>query len=383
VVKAMRKGTQVEAGGLTFRADGTKGLAALDAVDERRPLGVEQSNVCVAFGDKGMLKIYRRLRAGRQPDIEIGRFLTEKAEFPHTPAFLGEASIAREGDEPATVAACFAFVPNQGDAWGVTIDALTREIEDKVLTEAPETPVDGERGFPFPLDIAEIIGRRTGELHAALTTPTRDKAFGTERVTKADIADWARDVQAQAEDAFRRLKSAPQTDEVKELVSRRKEVEKLIRALGKTRPAGRKSRIHGDYHLGQVLVAQNDVVIIDFEGEPRRSLEERRAKSSPLRDVAGMLRSLDYAAFAALDRLRAKGAGSERADVTAAVWLDWSRESFLKAYEEAAGGIGSEELLRLFLLQKVFYEIGYEAANRPGWLSIPVRGALALIHGGK
>jgi maltose alpha-D-glucosyltransferase/alpha-amylase len=132
-----------------------------------------------------------------------------------------------------------------------------------------------------------------------------------------------------------------------------------------------------------VLVAHADVVIIDFEGEPRRSLEERRAKSSPLRDVAGMLRSFDYAAFAALDRLRAKGAGSERADATAQAWLDWSRRRFLEAYEAAAAGTGGEELLRLLLLQKVFYEIGYEAANRPGWLSIPVRGALALLDGGK
>ncbi|HUF87140.1 MAG TPA: maltose alpha-D-glucosyltransferase [Thermohalobaculum sp.] len=383
MVQAMRKGTEVEAGGLSFRAGGTEGLAALDEVDERRPLGVEQSNVCVAFGDKGMLKIYRRLRTGQQPDIEIGRFLTEKARFPHTPAFLGEASIARAGGEPATVAACFAFVPNQGDAWGATIDALTREIEDTALTEPADAPVDGASGFPFPLDIAAIIGRRTGELHAALATPTRDKAFGTERVTRADIAVWASDVAAQAEDAFRRLKGAPESAEVKELLSRRKEVERLMRRLARTRPAGRKSRIHGDYHLGQVLVAQNDVVIIDFEGEPRRSLEERRAKSSPLRDVAGMLRSFDYAAFAALDRLRAKGAGSERADATAQAWLDWSRAHFLEAYEAAAGGSGSEELLRLFLLQKVFYEIGYEAANRPAWLSIPVRGALALIDGGK
>ena len=166
-----------------------------------------------------------------------------------------------------------------------------------------------------------------------------------------------------------------------ELRDRRKEVDALLDRLGSMRPHGTKTRIHGDYHLGQVLVAQADIYIIDFEGEPRRSLEERRAKSSPLRDVAGMLRSFDYAAFAALDRVTAKGIESPRAEALAWRWRDRSAARFLEAYAEATDGAGQDPLLSLFLAQKAFYEIGYEAANRPAWLSIPVRGVLDLLKG--
>ena len=330
--------------GLTFRAEGASGIEGLDEVDEARALGVEQSNVSVAFGDKGLLKIYRRLRPGRQPDIEVGRFLTEVAHYPNTPAFLGEATITLADEEPATIAACFAFVPNQGDGWSAMVDALGRELEDRGLAshatltaaggtgmpgelgEPPAEPfaqpfdaVDEEQPFPYPLDLSGLLGRRTGELHRAFATPTDDPAFAVEPVTAEDMAEWAADTRAQAEDAFRRMQGAASED-ARALLRRRDEALSLIDRLGRLAPSGAKSRIHGDYHLGQVLVSQGDFYIIDFEGEPRRTMAERRAKGSPLRDVAGMLRSFDYAAFAAIDRLQALGrltpeAGRARLDV--------------------------------------------------------------------
>jgi len=389
LVAAMRAGTDVTEAEIRFEADGTEGLQDLGQVDEARPLGVEQSNVSLAFGDRGLLKIYRRLRAGKQPDIEIARFLTEKTDFKNTPAFLGEATLTADGsEEAATIAACFAFVPNQGDGWKAIVDALTRELQDRSFGETGEAHAAPEDGtFPYPLDLADTFGRRTAELHIALATPTDDPAFGTRPTSRRDVAAWASDTRRQATDAFRRLASSalPRSPEIDDLLEQRKAIEALIRRLGALTPNGIKSRIHGDFHLGQVLIAQMDIMIIDFEGEPRRSLAERRARSSPLRDVAGMLRSFDYAAFAAIDRVRALGAVRPEVEAIAWRWRDVSSARFLAAYADArgvdAGAIADDPLLKLFILQKALYEIGYESANRPTWLATPVRGVLSLIDG--
>jgi maltose alpha-D-glucosyltransferase / alpha-amylase len=385
LVEAMRTGADLAEGGLLFHAESTERLKDIGHVDEARPLGVEQSNVTLAFGDKGLLKVYRRLRAGRQPDIEIVRFLTEKTDFRNTPAFLGEATLKAGDSDPATIAACFAFVPNQGDGWKAVVDALVRELQDRSLAESGEAQADPEDGrFPFPLDLADTFGRRTAELHIALASPTDDPAFGTRPITRRDIIAWAADTRRQARDAFRRLASASPTPEIDELLRRRRAIETLIRRLATIEPRGLKSRIHGDFHLGQVLIAQTDIMIIDFEGEPRRNLAERRALSSPMRDVAGMLRSFDYAAFAAIDHVRALGIVRSDVEAVAWQWRDRSVSRFLGGYGKArdidAAGLGDDNLLKLFVLQKALYEIGYEAANRPSWLATPVRGVLALLE---
>ena len=389
IVAAMRARTNLEAEDLAFSAYGAEGIEDLESVDEARALGVEQSNVTVAFGNSGLLKIYRRLRPGRQPDIEISRFLTEQTDFANTPAFLGEAQLTARGEEPETVAACFTFVANQGDGWTAMVAALVREIEDRTLgVDGDDLPAEtvaeveaeaDEAAFPYPLDLADILGQRTGELHRALATPTDDPDFVTEPVSQDDIAAWTADVRALADDAFRRLAGAKRITDVEALLSRKDEAFALIERLGRMAPRGQKSRIHGDYHLGQVLVAQGDFSIIDFEGEPRRSLQERRARTSPLRDVAGMIRSFDYAAFAAIDRIRELGADDTEAETIARAWSERSIERFRNGYSEAIGKPIDDELLSLFVLQKAFYEIGYEAGNRPAWLSIPVRGVLALL----
>ncbi len=382
MVAAMRAGTDARDGDFAFHAEGNAGLDDVVAAEEARALGVEQSNVSLAFGSAGLLKVYRRLRAGRQPDIEIARFLTEQTDFRNTPALFGEATLAAAGAEPATVAACFAYVQNQGSGWSVVVDALSRELQDHA-TRAASGPgeADTDVAFPFPLDLADVLGKRTGEMHIALATATDDPAFGTEPVRKRDIAAWKADARALARDALRRLSAGEKDDAVKELIKRRKEVDQLVARLGDIEPRGLKSRIHGDYHLGQVLIAKADVYVIDFEGEPRRDLKERRAKSSPLRDVAGMLRSFDYAAFAAIDRSRALANLPAEVENIAWTWRDRSTARFLAAYGAATGADLSEDndLLKLFVLQKALYEIGYEAANRPDWVSMPVRGVLALL----
>jgi maltose alpha-D-glucosyltransferase/alpha-amylase len=382
MVDAMRKNSESTSGDVRLRADSGDALAALEEIGEAHPLGVDQSNTSIAFGDKVLLKIYRRLQPGRQPEIELARFLTEKTDFRNTPAFLGEAVIERAGREAATIAACFVFVLNQGDGWKVTVDALTRELQDRSIAGAIDPQQEPGDGFRYPLNLAEIIGQRTGELHNALATAVDDPAFGTEQVRRRDIASWVADVRAQAKDALQRLSTLERTPEIGELFGRRKELSLLISKLGTVEPRGIKSRVHGDYHLGQVLIAHADIFIIDFEGEPRRSLEERSARSSPLRDVAGMLRSFDYAAFAAVEHIRAVGTGSTEAEKVAWDWRDWSIERFLSAYATATGrseDLQDDDLLKLFVLQKALYEIGYEAANRPAWVGTPVRGVLGLL----
>ena len=385
MVSAMKRGETLSGAGLTLRAEGSGALRDMEEAERIRPLGVEQSNVSIAFDDRAILKIYRRIQYGAQPDVEVARFLTERTDFANTPAWLGAARLERDGGEAATVAALFAFVRNQGDAWGVLVDALARSLEDRSHPDSLRPTEDPETGaFPYPLDLPEAIGRRTGELHRALATPTDDPGFGVEPITAEDVAAMVADVRAQAEDAFRRLSGVEASPEIEALRARRGAADAALERLAALRPKGPKSRIHGDYHLGQVLVAEADVHIIDFEGEPRRSLAERIARASPLRDVAGMLRSFDYAAWAAIDRVRATEDLDEAAEYAAIHWRDRASESFLAEWRAAAGEAGAESaddaaLLDLLLLQKAFYEVGYEASNRPAWVSIPVRGVLALL----
>ncbi|WP_306120086.1 MULTISPECIES: maltose alpha-D-glucosyltransferase [unclassified Roseitalea] len=386
MVRAMQQDAEFASGTLAFAATGAAALHELPADLEPHPVGGEQSNVSMVLGDSAILKIYRRLRPGRQPDIEVGRFLSEQAGFDNTPTFLGEATLTRADEEPTTVAACFSFVRNQGDAWTVLLDAISREIDDRAMivsapeTDMPEEPFD----TTFPANLGRVIGQRTGELHRALAIPTDDPAFGTEPIGQADIEGWVDDTRREAELAFDGLQKLQSTPETEALAVRRAELDASLAELARIAPGGRKSRIHGDYHLGQVLVAHTDVYIVDFEGEPRHRLEQRRARTSPLRDVAGMVRSFDYAAFTAVRQRRAQGLNTETVASLAQQWREAATRSFLDAYWEASGTSPSDRdraLLRLFLLQKALYEIGYEAENRPGWVSIPVAGVLALLDG--
>ncbi len=394
LVRVMRDEGEHPANGGRLVFNASEALSDLDIAGDINSVGVEQSNVSAIIGDTAMLKIYKHLSEGEQPEIEVSRFLTEEAGYTHTPAFLGSAHYLPEKGEPVALAAAFGFVQNQGDAWGVTVDALERELDEYALLPHDESGAltVPEPAFGHPLDLAGTLGRRTAELHAAFATPTRNKAFAAEPIKAADIRRWASAVAGDAKHAFRELDNVlGLTEELRAdvamlLAAKRPFLDRISDLKGLA-AGGRKTRIHGDYHLGQVLVVKDDVMIIDFEGEPRRSLAERRRKSSGLRDVAAMLRSFDYAAWSALDRLRTRSGFVETRIMSRAfAWRDQAIDDFLAAYWETVEGADihaepgvRESHLELFRIQKALYELSYEANHRPTWLSIPVRGLLDLI----
>lgn len=351
--------------------DGNAALGGL-ATDKARLLSVEQSNATLAFGDVVVLKIYRRLRAGIQPDVEIARHLTFEG-FAQTPALLGTVTLDEPQAEPTVLAAAFAFVPNQGDAWAYLCARLRSALEDGGDA--------GETGF----DLCRLLGSRTAGLHRALARQADDPAFAPEPVTKADLRAWKDEAHEDLREAVSGLESALDRlgneagEMARRVLERRDAAFARVDRVDTLGPSGQKQRIHGDYHLGQVLVTEDDVAIIDFEGEPRRSLAARRTRTSGLRDVAGMLRSLDYAA----------GAAARTAEVPPSAMNAWRRraaEVYLDAYREGITGCPAypgtaavAALLDLFQLQKVAYEISYELSNRPAWVQLPLNGLLALL----
>jgi len=398
--QAMRRGLELPAspsGVIRFQA-----TSAMEGVDlpehmEVRRLGVEQSNSSVMIGDTAIFKAYRRLAPGVQPEIEIGRFLIEEAGFANTPPLLGTIERVESDGRSTALGAAFGFVRNQGDGWVYTTEYLHRALEELHLTGGPEGPGPDrqEEVHGFYVSQAEVLGRRTAEMHRAFAIATDDPAFRAEPITAEDMRQWSEGVRRQADAAFQAIEQALAGLEdadralADNLLRSRETCYERIEAMGRASVHAQKTRLHGDYHLGQVLVAQNDFYILDFEGEPARSLEERRAKLSPLKDVAGMLRSFDYAAWSAAFRLGEMHPGSyEPVLILAHWWRDAVRAAFLEAYRETIAGCPSypeaadqaQALLDLFLLEKALYEVCYEAANRPAWLRIPLKGVAGLLH---
>ena len=380
LVNGMRQQAHLKAEGGDVVFLGSEALNKRTDLGEPRPLGAEQSNVSIAFGSSIILKLYRRLRSGEQPDVEVARFLSNVGHFRNAPEFLGEIQHRSLGGEATTLAAVFDFVPNQGDAWAVVTKALTQSLLGQSEDDAAW--------------IGAILGQRTAEMHKALAVTTDEPDFKVEPLAPADVAIWAREAVGEAEDLLNRLErnlsGLPLSARAlaQQVLGQREALIRRIQAGSGMQPSGGRSRIHGDYHLGQVLVTGKDVMIIDFEGEPKRSLPERRAKSSPLRDVAGMLRSFHYAAWTALSRY-----GQQQGSVPDAVraqvesWRTRVSADFVSSYEQSVAGAASypndpafaQALTDLFLLQKAIYEIGYELANRPDWVEIPLSGVRDLL----
>ncbi|PWC36533.1 maltose alpha-D-glucosyltransferase [Azospirillum sp. TSO35-2] len=403
LIEALRRGETLQAasGGDSIRFAPTEALAAITLSEEPevRRLGVEQSNTSVLVDSQIVLKVLRRLVEGEHPEVEMGRFLTEVAGFANTPALLGAVEQVADDGTPTALAVAQAFVRNQGDGWASTVEELERALEDIRLGVAGSTEDAAEAGEPFGMHLVMMttLGQRTAELHRALAQTTGNPAFDPEPVTAADLAAWTAAARAQAEAAFAALPGtldrlpADVRADAERLLARRDEAMQRLNALAGMSVDSVKTRIHGDYHLGQVLRAQNDWYILDFEGEPVKSLDERRAKVSPLRDVAGMLRSFNYAAWAALFRLDNATEDDSPALAAARDWERRSVESFLDGYRTTIEGCAAwpsqtetaRGLLTLFLLEKAFYEIGYEASNRPNWIGIPVKGVLGLLDDAK
>ncbi len=402
-IAAMRAGRELQASAGTIRFSATSALADVEMPDdvEIRRMHVEQSNSSIMLGEQVVLKAYRRLAYGIQPELEIGRFLTEEAGYDNTPPLLGAIERVEPDGRTTALGAAFGFVRNQGDGWLYTTEYLHRELERLRLDMAlPDEVAELEHDDPhaFYLTQARMLGQRTAEMHQAFAVPTEDPAFAAEPITARDLQAWAKGVRAQAEAAFaalrqaaRRLEPGPR-QEAEALLKQRKACMERIKELTRDPVEASKTRLHGDYHLGQVLIAQNDFYILDFEGEPARPLAERRAKTSPLKDVAGMLRSFDYAAWSAvLIEAEFDPASTEVVLPLAERWRRDTEEAFLETYRATIAGCASypedpdeaQRLLELFLLEKALYEICYEAANRPAWLTIPIKGVAGLLASGE
>jgi maltose alpha-D-glucosyltransferase / alpha-amylase len=405
VVETLGKDREVGIGEGRIRFSGTDVLGELvgeETVSEVsvRRAEVEQTNSSVILGERLILKAYRRLQKGTNPDLEIGRYLTEEVRFENTPPLAGAIEYEGPDGETTTLGLLQGFVENQGDGWSYVLDYLGRYLEDRLVTswslEGEEDVEEEQQGAEdaFFAGLVRILGQRTGELHAAFAAPTDDSAFAPQHAPPEEVAGWAEGILAEARRTLDLLKrrrgrlpeeAGPDADR---LLALRRELTRRIKDVSREGFGVVKTRHHGDFHLGQVLVVGNDFQIIDFEGEPARPLAERRRKHSPLRDVAGMLRSFNYAIRSALMNIVADRAEPlERLEPWITLWEERTRQAFLEGYAEGSRGAASypenEEharaLIELFTLEKALYEIRYELDNRPDWVGIPIRGVLDLL----
>ena len=372
----------------------------------------EQSNSSILYGKQLILKLFRRLQPGENPDVEIGRFLTEAAHFPRIAPFLGEITITPATGERTTVAMLQGLVANQGDGWQWFLDQIAPYFGAVgSLPAPPKTPSPGFVRHPEPaaealqyagpaLEAAALLGRRTAEMHLALAMTTDDPAFAAEAFRMEDLRRDARRIDAQIVATLDAVKGKLATlvdviaDDAALLLSRRRELIARAHAIERVEAAGKRIRIHGDYHLGQTLrtggdSVPGDFVLLDFEGEPARPLAERRQKQSPLKDVAGMVRSFSYAAHSGLNQFVAEGMGdgaAERLAAWAKLWEHSTSGEFLRAYCATIAADPSllpapeqaQSLFTAYLLEKALYELLYELNNRPTWLRIPIGGILSM-----
>jgi trehalose synthase-fused probable maltokinase len=369
-------------------------------------LAAEQSNTSLRFGDRMILKLFRKVEAGTNPDLEMTAFLTQRAGFSHVPPAAGCLEYRPATGARMTLGFLQGYVPNQGDAWHYTLESLAGYF-DRVLARPP-----GGRGASVPepgrpalregaledeavgayLEAANLLGLRTAELHLALASHPEDPDFAPEPFTPAyqrsiheSMCRLAAGVCGLLE---RRLPTLPEHAryEAEKVKGLRERMLAAFRVLTDGEITAMRTRYHGDYHLGQVLWTGGDFFIIDFEGEPARPLWARRLKRSPLRDVAGMMRSFHYAARHALAALPADAPPGPRGEGVLEDWADlWYHRvssAFLGSYLHTAGDAAFlprtqgelERLLRAYLLEKAVYELGYELNNRPAWVGLPLRG---------
>lgn len=398
-------------------ADAGAALAALGNDLHGRALGVEQSNTSIVYDNQFFLKLYRKVEEGESPDVELTRFLSEKAHFPNVPPFVGQIEYRSAGDRkaPQVLAMLQSWVASEGDAWTLTVDAATRYLErvlaeraslteaaplysasllkNDLLTAPPK--VNELVGGVYP-SRAELLGQRTGEMHLALSGPATagDPALTPEPFSMLYQRSLLQSIYTLSRRVFGSLKRklpdlpAGLQEDAARLLEAQKTIYQRLEPVLKGRIQAMKTRIHGDYHLGQVLFTGKDFAIIDFEGEPARSLGERRLKRSPLADVAGMLRSFHYAISSALlKKVTVLQEDAAFLQPWAEGWYAYIAGSFLRSYVRTVAGNalvpgdpeGFESLLQAFLLEKAVYEVGYELNNRPDWVAIPIRGIFQVL----
>jgi maltose alpha-D-glucosyltransferase/alpha-amylase len=421
MVKLLAKQASLPTDGGNVVFESTTALAALlPALDTANGAGVrwlsaEQSNSSLVIADTAVMKVVRRIAPGANPEVEMTKLLTERG-FANSSPLLGSVSRIDDDGTPHLLIVLQAFVHNQGDAWQWTLNVLTRVFQQTTVALPALQVVDTNRGDLLSADAsresadtlavaalaeleggAAVLGKRLGELHAVLAEDSDDEAFTPQRVDTAMAKRWGESAVAQIEralDVLQQRLAAPdawtESDRTiaTQLVTRREALAKALVKLSTLAVGSLATRIHGDFHLGQVLVTQGDAVIIDFEGEPAKPLADRRAKMSPLRDVAGLLRSIDYAAAMGLKSGPADvgEAGQAKKRDLVGRYLPAAKQAFLQAYRAEAKRIdhrwsnaeGENALLTLFTIEKAAYELCYEAANRPTWIGVPLAGLAEL-----
>jgi maltose alpha-D-glucosyltransferase/alpha-amylase len=365
-------------------------------------LSVEQSNSSMLFEDKFFLKLYRKLEDGVNPDVEVTRFLTERSTFQNVPAFGGAIEYRRApNNEPTVVCLLQSAVAAECDAWKLTLDSVGRyyervlakkgDLQNQITPEA--TLLDELIGGIYP-EKAKLLGQRTGELHRALASDTDDRAFAPEPFNAMAQRSVYQNMRASLRRAFtllqKKLPDLPEAfrEEVREVLGSEKKILAQEKLILDRRSGAAKIRIHGDYHLGQALYTGKDFIILDFEGEPARALNERKLKRSALRDVAAMMRSFQYAAYSALWQPAMRSEDVPFLERWADLWYCQMSSVFLQSYLVTTSGAifvpQNEEdlqvLLEAYLLDKAVYEIGYELNHRPDWVVIPIRGIKHILR---
>jgi maltose alpha-D-glucosyltransferase/alpha-amylase len=371
------------------------------------PMSAEQSNSSVAVADRAILKYLRRLEEGTNPGVELPRFLAERAHFEHAPRSGGslEYRSNHRPSRPITLVALEEMVQNEGDGWSYIVDALGRRLEEAIAHGAedvasPSAPhllgLTADEEPPEELfdhvEWAALLGRRTGELHVALASDGSDPAMAPEPMTPLDRLSLYHGAGSLARRTFRQLREAgfATSVAVAPVLRREKEVSERFRAIATVPAAAQRIRVHGDYHLGQVLWTGKDIVIIDFEGEPARSLGQRRLKRPAAMDLAGMIRSFHYASRAVAmraDRDLVGPQGHRELEPWLFLWYRWMSAGFLRSYLSVPGvdALLPDDrtelavLVDFFLLEKAVAELAYEANARPDWVDIPARGILDAL----
>jgi maltose alpha-D-glucosyltransferase/alpha-amylase len=384
------------------------------ALPEPAGLRGEQSNTSLVYGDQWILKLFRRVEAGVNPEQEMLAFLNERG-FRHAPALAGALEYQWDRGARGTAAVVEELVPSEGDAWQFTLDDLRNYTHSALGVEAEVPTVDlSARALldqsevePPPmayetigayLDHAHLLGQRTAELHLALASEPSPPEFAPEPFTSFYQRSLYQSARSQLTQVFQLLRRRvgdlpdPVQAAARDVLAFQDTLHGRFRAVMERKIAALRIRCHGDYHLGQVLYTGKDFVIIDFEGEPSRPLSERRLKRSALSDVAGMLRSYHYATRVGLRDQAASGLVRDvdvaRLEPWIRFWHFWVSASFLRAYRRTAAGASflpatREDvllLLEVHLLDKAVYELGYELNNRPDWLSVPIQGLLELLR---
>jgi maltose alpha-D-glucosyltransferase/alpha-amylase len=380
-------------------------------------LQTEQSNTVVAYGERFILKLFCQVAAGMHPDLEARSFLTEKASFTHTPAVAGTLVYHPSRGDPLILATLQQFVPNQGNAWDYTLAVLVHYFEAARSVQGSAPPPHKKPWFTLQteeipsivreligpyLEVVRLVGQRTAELHLALASDTADPDFAPEPFSvlhHRSRYQFLRILSTQVFQLLRQcLKSLPEAvrGEAQSILNLEAKVGQHLHSIFTRKISTWRIRCHGSYHLEQVLYTGNDVVILGFGGEPLRPLSERRLKHPPMKDVAGMLRSFHYAAYAGLFNQIPPDKPTERHSIAALEpWAHWwwqgASTVFLTSYLTTANQASvlsltrneCQVLLEVYLLEKAFYELSYELHNRPDWVGIPLQGIRQLVGAGR